>query len=320
MDGLSVRNMDPMRRPRSTGAPSLSVRPAAMPTLSIAVLTYQGEALLPDCLQSILKQEMPTDWELLVVDNGSTTHTPRLLLPHSRVVRLERNIGNIGGMNACFAHAEGDWVLFVANDVRLHPNCVARLWEKRCNLLQPVLYQPDGQVDNAGLNWNWPGYGARRRRVCGMPAFVKVPSFAATCFLLQRSVWKELGGFDAGLGLSHEDIDFALRLEASGYGNFVNMEACATHLMGQTIGRVTVGPLSPRYHTARLRVIRKHYRGLNRASRVAAVQVLDGLSACKRAWSSGVPYWVPQTPGELLGSPPPIPPPSTAIPSSLPRQ
>ena len=302
----------------SIGLMSPSEQRAAMLTLSICVLTYEGESLLPACLQSIMRQDIPFDWELLIVDNGSTRPVVQML-PPGRVVRLERNVGNIGGMNACFTHAAGDWVLFVANDVRLHTDCVSRLWAKRCNLVQPVLYQPDGMVDNAGLDWVWPGYGRRRRRVCGRPPFERVPSFAATCFLLQRSVWKELGGFDEGLGLSHEDIDFALRLEKAGYGSFVNMDTCATHLMGQTIGRVTPGPLSPRYHTARRRVLQKHYRGINRASRVAAMEVLDALAAYKRAWSSGARSWAPRRSAAPPDCAPSTPATSVATPPLLPR-
>lgn len=248
--------------------------------LTIAVLTYEGEALLPDCLKSIHDNlvDFPFAYEVLIVDNGSTVLTAPALWPQHRLRHLPTNVGNIGGMNKCFEYAQGNWVLFVANDVRLHPKALLSLWALRANLVQPVLYQPDGAVDNAGLDWIWPGYG-RRRRVPPMtvaPYLRLVPSFAATCFLLQRSVWQELGGFDEQLGISHEDIDFAMRLKRNGYNCFVNAHASATHLMGQTIGRVTKAPLKPYYHEARLKVLRKHYRGVDYWSRRLAVGLIDG--------------------------------------------
>ena len=52
------------------------------------------------------------------------------------------------------------------------------------------------------------------------------------------------------------------------------LSAAAVHLMGQTTAKI-VKNLSPYYHRARVRVIRRHYRGVNRWSRLAAVGVLD---------------------------------------------
>lgn len=250
--------------------------------LTIAVLTYEGEHLLPECLQSISRQDpQGMEWELLVLDNGSTEPVPGFLhTDRQRVVRVSPNRGNVAGINHCFQEAHGDWVLFVANDVRLDPDCVTNLWKYRASLTQPILYQPNGAIDNTGLAWHWPGYGRRIRRYEPEGAVLQSrPSFAATCFLLQRSVWQELGGFDETLGISHEDIDFALRLRAHGYGSFVNTEASALHLMGQTIGRVTRRDLSPAYRRARRGVLDRHYRGLDWAARRLAVGLVDGLAA-----------------------------------------
>ncbi len=247
--------------------------------LSICVLTYEGEQLLPECLSAILRaaEDLPCRWELVVVDNGSSQ--PVRCLPPARVVRHPTNVGNIAGMNLCFTAATGCWVLFVANDVRLDPGALGELWRYRsyCNVLQPVLWQPDKEIDNVGISWLWPGYGFRVRQV--RPSTV-VDAFAATCFLIHKPLWRSVGPFDSQLGLSHEDIDWSLRLKrlVGGDCRFVP-SAHATHLMGQTIGRVTRGALSPQYHRARLRIIEKHYRGLDGWLRRSLIRLLDGLVA-----------------------------------------
>lgn len=252
---------------------------AGMLPLTIAVLTYQGERLLPACLTSIVAQRIPVPYELLVVDGPSTPPATVPTYIKHRMVRLPTAAGNINGMNECFRQAAGDWVLFVANDVRLLPRCVERLWAHRGSLCQPVLLTPQETIDNYGLRWRWPGYGSRIQTIRPYGEVLRpIPAFAATCFLLQRSVWQEVGSFDETLGVSHEDIDFSLTLRKSGYRCFVNTQAQAVHLMGQTIGRVTPGPLSPRYHVARLRVLRKHYRGVNYWARRGAVVVLDRVA------------------------------------------
>ena len=245
--------------------------------LTIAVLTYNGEALLPDCLASIWAQDIPCEWELLVVDDHSA-RLPTILLPHRLVVHGS-NLGNIAGTNTCFREAHGAWVLFVANDVRLNKDCLLHLWAHRGahDITQPVLYQPDGEVDNMGIRWWWPGYGDRVRKV-GQ----RVDAFANTCVLMRRSTWLSVGGFEEGLGISHEDVDFSLRAIRKGYTIGYCRLATAMHLMGQTIGKVVRTPLSPYYRRARRLTIERNYEGLNRRLRLWTTGLVDGLAASRR--------------------------------------
>ena len=246
--------------------------------LSIVVLTYNGEDLLDDCLESIRQQTIPCDYEVVVVDNGSTV--PAKPPKWVRLVRYADNAGNIEGTNRCIRAAQGEWILFVANDVRLQPGCVRDLWLAvktlwdNIGLVQPILMQPDGQVDNAGLRWVWPGYGLRLRKTQYYFAW-EVPVVANTCWMAKTAGLA--GGFDKDLGISHEDVDLCLALSRFKRRHFV-VNTKATHLMGQTIGRVVRKPLSPYYHQARLRVLEKHYSGAAYWARRVAVEILDWLS------------------------------------------
>lgn len=250
-----------------------------MVSLTIAVTTYKGAELLPACLQSLIPEleDFPESYEVLVID-GEPVTMPLPLPLRGRKLHAPPQ-GNINAMNVAFREAQGEWVLFVADDVRLHPGCLEALWTCRTSVTQPILYDTTGAVDNAGLSWRWPGYGARRQTWWAGGILQPVPAFAATCFLMRRTVWEHVGPFDEALGISHEDIDYSLRLRQAGQGAFVNTLAEATHLMGQTIGRTTEGALSPYYHRARLRVVAKHYRGLPRLLRLGAIQLLDSVAA-----------------------------------------
>lgn len=249
-----------------------------MVDLTIAVLNFNSVGLLDPCLDSIEDQAfLPVGTELLLVDNGSAFKPAAR--DGWRAVNFPDNAGNIEGMNRCFREAQGQWVLFVANDVRLHRDCVLEMWKYRqpAGVSQPVLYQPNWEVDNVGINWCWPGYGIRIRQV--PEVLSRVPAFAATCFLMRRDRFFEVGGFDRFLRISHEDVDLSLRLKGQCW---CVPTAQATHLMGQTIGKVVGRPLSPYYRWARKKVIQKHYRGLDRIARTVAVTVVDGLAALVR--------------------------------------
>jgi len=51
------------------------------PKLTVVVLTYNYGRFLPYCLDSILGQDF-TDFELLILDNGSTDGTPEVVAPY----------------------------------------------------------------------------------------------------------------------------------------------------------------------------------------------------------------------------------------------
>lgn len=248
----------------------------------MAVLTYQGEQLLPACLHSIQTTVFPVSTELLVLDNGSVPPTPwewPYEMPTNVITRaLARepvNRGNIGGQNACFEQANGEWVLFLANDVRLQPDTIRRLWMCKEGLpstlgqLQPLCMTRD-QIDQGGMRWMWPGYGISYAKDQTTPYRVSiVPS---TCYLMRKAVWKSLGGFDERLGSSHEDVDMGLRLAKAGYVNYCYPNVRVEHLKNQTL-KHTLSNHRQVFHQSRQQIIRKHYQGLDQWVR-SAVEAL----------------------------------------------
>lgn len=263
-------------------------------SLSVAILNYNNAALTKDALDSVLAQRMQPD-EIVVFDNGSETYQSLLLVDiveerregtATPIVmhRVDHNQGNIAGMNMAIEACSNEFVVFMANDVRLHSDCLdqlhmALLTNPDLGIVQPILYQPNGDIDNVGLSWRWPGYGLRIRQLLGrLGGIMGVDAVAATCFGVRKSFFQHLGGFDDRLGISHEDIDFGIRVRKAGAWCGAYLQPSATHLMGQTIPQ-TVSKLRPYYRDARQRVIRTHYQGWDQSARLAAVRLLDGVAA-----------------------------------------
>ena len=242
--------------------------------LSICVLHYNRWDLTRECIASIDQQHIPCDYEKVLVDNGSTEDRHHGIAGDWRLVRYEENRGHIVGQNRCFESAQGIWVLFVANDVRLRPKAIRELWYSSHlgHIRQPLLITPGGQVDNAGLFWKWPGYGVSRT-----PYHPQLPDcITSTCYLMEKEVWNKVGKFDERLRTSHEDVDFSLRLHELGYNVYARPDARAIHLGNSTL-RDQLSHNRAAFHRDRLYVIRKHYRGLDYLTRYLAVQLIDHL-------------------------------------------
>jgi len=99
--------------------------------ISIIVTAYNYERYIDECLDSCLgQQDTELDYEVIVVDDGSTDNTQALLTrrtdPHLRVLRIE-NSGIEVAANHGFAAARGRYIVRVDADDSLAPNYLARM-------------------------------------------------------------------------------------------------------------------------------------------------------------------------------------------------
>lgn len=124
------------------------------PCVSVVMCVYNGEDYLAQALDSVQGQSF-TDWECVVVDDGSTDGTPAILADYTRrdgrfrICRNERNLRLQASLNRGLALAEGRYLLRMdADDVsrgdrmerqvafmEAHPEvdlsgCRAMLWKK----------------------------------------------------------------------------------------------------------------------------------------------------------------------------------------------
>jgi glycosyltransferase involved in cell wall biosynthesis len=188
-----------------------------MPTVSVIIPTYNRRPLLMEAVESVRAQTF-TDWELVVVDDGSTDgsadavealHDPRirvLRLPHAGRAAVVRNAG--------VRAARGEWVAFLDSD---------DLWEPHKLAVQLDLTRVAGArwsytrlalMDAAGLPvpFHAGGPGVRSGRILRELLMSEVGA-SLSVLMVSRALLEEVGGFDEELRL-RDDLDLALRLAA----------------------------------------------------------------------------------------------------------
>lgn len=97
--------------------------------VSIIMATYNRSHFIIETLDSILKQSF-TDWECLIIDDGSTDDTKEILQPYlkidPRLKYFERNNNHKKGLPGCrnqgLQTAQGEFVVFFDDDDIVHPN------------------------------------------------------------------------------------------------------------------------------------------------------------------------------------------------------
>ena len=104
--------------------------------VSIIIPVFNAAKYLPECLDSILKQNF-ADYEVLCIDDGSTDDSPRILSGYSgsdarfRMIRQEHsNAGD--ARNRGIREAKGEYLLFLDADDIFEPDMLGTLYERCC--------------------------------------------------------------------------------------------------------------------------------------------------------------------------------------------
>ena len=106
-----------------------ALQESAAPCVSVAISTWNRAHLVGRAIRSALAQTFE-DFELLVVDDGSTDATPEVLAGQDdarlRRVRHERNHGISRTRNTAIGLARGEWMAFLDDDNEWAPDYLDR--------------------------------------------------------------------------------------------------------------------------------------------------------------------------------------------------
>ena len=222
--------------------------------VSVILVTWNGRPLLERFLPSVLSTEYP-DVEVLVADNASTDDTVAWLgatHPEVRVVSHPENWLFARGNNAAVAHAKGDILVFLNNDVEVHPGWLGPLVEslsrQGVGACQPKLLQwaDRTRFEYAGASGGFLdryGFPFTRGRLFesmeidhGQYDDARDVFWATgAAFAIRRDVFLDAGGFDEAFGMHMEEIDLCWRLQRQGWRIRVEPTSEVYHLGGASL-------------------------------------------------------------------------------------
>ncbi|MEZ5964955.1 MAG: glycosyltransferase family 2 protein [Planctomycetota bacterium] len=213
--------------------------------VSVVVVNWNGERYLGDCLRAVLAQQPPPG-EVIVADNHSTDASRHLLateFPEVTVLDLGSNLGPGAARNRGVSAARHDRVLCLDNDVILQPGVLAALAcvldaDPQTAMVQArsvlaadpsVVHYDAADVHYLGLlvlhNWYRPLASAT-------PIDRPVSGGVGLCFLVRKSAFLDVDGFNEPMFFFFEDNDFALRLRLRGHLVRVAADAVVLHRGG----------------------------------------------------------------------------------------
>ena len=223
----------------------MSLTERASAPISAIVVNYNGEEYLDRCLTALLAQTPAPD-EVLLVDNESTDGSLALVndrFPSVHVIPAGGNKGPAFARNLGVERARNELCLVLDNDVVLHDGCIDALRDRLAQETRGVVVQarsfcgdrPDVvHYDSADIHFlgtlvlhNWFRPAADAEAPAG-----QVGAAIALCFLVRRTAYLEVGGFDPNLFILYEDNEFSYKLRMRGHTIHLEPRAHVTHLAG----------------------------------------------------------------------------------------
>lgn len=197
--------------------------------LSVVIATYNRAPILEKALRSLFVQTSK-NFEILVVDDGSTDETPELLArleaesPLLRHVRIE-NSGRSIARNVGIQEARGEYILFLDSDVVVIPNFVQLHEEAHAEFL---MKHPQGKAFCQGLSLNVDDFENLERKPTA--ADFSAAFFATNNVSIRKEYLVEVGMFDADfVEYGWEDLELGLRLKRLGCKILRSREAIGYH-------------------------------------------------------------------------------------------
>jgi glycosyltransferase involved in cell wall biosynthesis len=179
--------------------------------ISVVIPTYNRVSFLKDAIGSVLSQSY-RDFELIVVDDGSTDETPELLLSYGKKIKVitKANKGPSAARNRGIKAAKGKWIAFLDSDDVWKPDKL----EKQVQFIKD---NPDIKICQTEEIWIRNGKRVNPRKKHEMhsgwiyeqclPLCIVSPSSV----MIHRDVFEKVGFFDETMPAC-EDYDLWLRI------------------------------------------------------------------------------------------------------------
>ena len=226
--------------------------------VSIIIPTKNLGNILDKCLISIFDKTEYPNYEVLLIDNGSTeTKTQEVIEKwktkessrfNCEILDIPFNYSKIN--NFAVAHAKGEYLLFLNNDIEvITPNWLNAMVEQAqrpsIGAVGALLLYPDNTIQHAGAVVGVGGVAGHSHKhypssshgyFNQIQTINNYSAVTGACLMCRREVFEDIGGFEEELSVAFNDIDLCLKMIDKGYRNIYVPHAVLYHYESKSRG------------------------------------------------------------------------------------
>lgn len=224
--------------------------PDPPPMVSILIPTRDRADLVKQCVESLLAKTSYPNFEILLIDNGSTepaalTYFKRLTEnPRIRVLRDDRPFNFSALNNAAARSATGEVLVLLNNDTEIVQvdwleQLVQQAVRPSNGVVGAKLLYPDGRVQHAGVVLGFGdcaghlhlGIDAKEHGYFSRAVLAQnFSAVTAACMAVRKDLYFKVGGLnETALTVAFNDIDFCLRVQEIGFRNVYTPHCVVIH-------------------------------------------------------------------------------------------
>ncbi len=212
------------------------------PRISIVIANKDHAEDLKRCVDSIMERSTYSNYEIIIVENNSTTEEIQKLYKEYqdkyafiKVVKFEGAFNYSAVNNLGVKHAEGEYILLLNNDTEvITPGWMEEMLmyaqREDVGAVGAKLLYGDRTIQHAGVilklgAHRTAGHGHYKQpdsklgymgRLCYAQ---NVSAVTGACLLVKKAVFEQVGGLEESFEISLNDVDFCLKLREAGYLN-----------------------------------------------------------------------------------------------------
>ena len=225
--------------------------------ISFIIVNWNTQGLLLDCIASILATVRGFEYEIIVVDNGSTDGSPAAVRQHfdTSVLLIENaeNLGFARANNQALARAQGNYLVLLNSDTLLREGAISELvrfldTHPRVALAGPAMFDEQGHLQNSFDNF--PSLATELlnksllrillpKKYAGKASSgtcepFEVDSLIGACLVVRRAAIERVGLLDEDYFFFLEETDWCLRFRRAGWSIYHVPSAQIVHLQGRS--------------------------------------------------------------------------------------
>jgi len=252
--------------------------------LSISIVNFNTKYFLEKSLLSIYKNTRYIDFEVFIVDNGSTDGSAEMVrnkFSKAKLIVNKENVGFARANNQVIKESKGRYILLLNSDTEVLPSTFelmvkfmdshAEVGALGCKLLNPdgslqrscrsfpnflTLFLESTFLDQVFFRKRF--FGGYQMTYWDHDDIREVDQPMGACLMVRRKAVEDVGLLDEDFFMFFEEVDWCSRIKERGWKIYFLPHAKVIHYGGQSIKKLNL-PMFFTWHKSRYRYFRKRY-------------------------------------------------------------